>query len=44
MWKETPSNVKSIWVKAALLKTPAWIVEAAYSDFLMSDYAAKYRR
>ena len=27
------------WVVAELMKTPTWIAEAAYSDFLMSDYA-----
>ena len=27
------------WVVAELMKTPPWIAEAVYSDFIMSDHA-----
>ncbi|HEU5336161.1 MAG TPA: alpha/beta hydrolase [Terriglobales bacterium] len=39
MFKQAPSDVELEWVVKELLKTPTWIGEAAYSDFLMSDYA-----
>jgi pimeloyl-ACP methyl ester carboxylesterase len=39
MFKQKPSDADAEWVVAELLKTPAWIAVAAYSDFLMSDYA-----
>ncbi len=39
MMKEKPSDDDMQWVVAELLKTPTWIAEAAYSDFLLSDYA-----
>ncbi len=39
MLKEKPSDTDVDWIVAELLKTPTWIAEAAYSDFVMSDYA-----
>ncbi len=39
MFKQKPSDAEVDWVVAELMKTPTWIAEAAYSDFLMSDYA-----
>jgi non-heme chloroperoxidase len=39
MFKQKPSDADRDWVVAELMKTPTWIAEAAYSDFLMSDYA-----
>jgi pimeloyl-ACP methyl ester carboxylesterase len=39
MFKQKPSDGDMDWVVAELMKTPTWIAEAAYSDFLMSDYA-----
>lgn len=38
MFKQEPSNADRDWVVAEMLKTPPWIAEAVYSDFLMSDY------
>jgi len=38
MFKQKPSDAEMSWVVAELLKTPTWIAEAVYSDFLMSDY------
>lgn len=39
MFKEKPSAADVDWIVAEMLKTPPWIAVAAYSDFLMSDYA-----
>ena len=39
MFKQEPSEADMDWVVAEMLKTPTWIAEAVYSDFLMSDYA-----
>lgn len=39
MFKHTPSDTDMEWVVRELMKTPTWIAQAAYSDFLMSDYA-----
>jgi non-heme chloroperoxidase len=39
MFKQKPSDADMDWVVAELMKTPIWIAEAAYSDYLMSDYA-----
>jgi non-heme chloroperoxidase len=39
MFKQKPSDADTDWVVAELMKTPTWIAEAVYSDFLMSDYA-----
>lgn len=39
MFKQQPSDAEMEYVVAELTKTPAWIAEAVYSDFLMSDYA-----
>ncbi len=39
MFKQKPSVADMDWIVAELIKTPTWIAEAAYSDFLMSDYA-----
>lgn len=39
MFKHKPSEADVNWVVAEMLKTPIWIAEAVYSDFLMSDYA-----
>ncbi|HEX8712659.1 MAG TPA: alpha/beta hydrolase [Terracidiphilus sp.] len=32
-------NAETDWVVGEMMKTPAWIAEAIYSDFLMSDLA-----
>ena len=39
MFKQKPSDADVDWVVAEMMKTPPWIAEAVYSDFLMSDYA-----
>ncbi len=39
MLKEKPSDADMDWIIRELLKTPTWIAEAAYSDFVMSNYA-----
>lgn len=39
MFKHAPSDADMEWVVRELMKTPTWIAEAAYSDFLMGDYA-----
>jgi non-heme chloroperoxidase len=39
MFKQKPSDVDIDWVVAEMMKTPIWIAEAVYSDFVMSDYA-----
>jgi non-heme chloroperoxidase len=39
MFKQKPSDADADWVVAELMKTPTWIAEAAYSDYLMSDFA-----
>ncbi len=38
MFKQKPSDVDLDWVVAEMMKTPPWIAEAVYSDFVMSDY------
>jgi len=39
MFHQKPSDTEMDWVVAEMMKTPTWIAEAAYSDFVMSDYA-----
>jgi non-heme chloroperoxidase len=39
MFKQKPSDAEMDWVVAEMMKTPPWIAEAAYSDFVMSDHA-----
>ncbi len=39
MFKQKPSDSEMEWAVAEQMKTPVWIAEAVYSDFLMSDYA-----
>jgi non-heme chloroperoxidase len=39
MFKQKPSDAEMDWVVAEMMKTPTWIAQAVYSDFLMSDYA-----
>jgi non-heme chloroperoxidase len=39
MFKQTPSEADMDWVVAEMMKTPTWIAEAVYSDFVMSDHA-----
>lgn len=39
MFKRKPSDADVDWVVAEMMKTPTWIAEAVYSDFVMSDYA-----
>ena len=39
MFKRKPADADMEWVVAEMMKTPPWIAEAVYSDFLMSDYA-----
>jgi pimeloyl-ACP methyl ester carboxylesterase len=38
MFKEKPSETDADWVVAELMKTPAWVAEAIYSDYVMSDF------
>lgn len=40
MHKQTPSEADLEWMVAEQLKTPTWIAEAVYSDYLMSDHAS----
>ncbi len=40
MFKQEPSDEDRGWVVAEMMKTPPWIAEAIYSDFLMSDLAS----
>lgn len=40
MFKQEPSDADVDWVVAEMLKTPVWIAEAIYSDFVMSDLAS----
>ncbi len=39
MFKQKPSDAEMEWIVAEMMKTPPWIAQAVYSDFLMSDYA-----
>ena len=39
MHDQKPSNAEMDWMVGEQMKTPTWIAEAVYSDFLMSDYA-----
>lgn len=39
IFKQKPSAADMDWVVAEMMKTPPWIAEAVYSDFLMSDHA-----
>jgi non-heme chloroperoxidase len=39
MFKQKPSDADMDWVVAEMMKTPTWIAEAIYSNFLMSDLA-----
>jgi len=39
MFQQKPSEADTDWVVAELMKTPAWISEAIYSDYLMSDFS-----
>ena len=39
MFKQKPSGADIDWVVAEMMKTPPWIAEALYSDFVMSDHA-----
>lgn len=39
MFRQKPSGAEMDWVVAEMMKTPAWIAEAVYSDFVMSDHA-----
>jgi non-heme chloroperoxidase len=39
MFKQKPSDADMDWVVAEMMKTPTWIAEAVYSDFVMSDHA-----
>ncbi len=43
MFKQAPSDADMDWVVAEMMKTPTWIAEAAYSDFVMSDHARTLR-
>ncbi len=38
MFKQKPADADMDWVVAELMKTPTWIAEAVYSDFVMSDH------
>ena len=38
MFKQKPSDADADWVVAEMMKTPPWIAEAVYSDFVMSDF------
>ncbi len=39
MFKQKPSDADVDWIAAEMLKTPPWIAQAIYSDFVMSDFA-----
>jgi non-heme chloroperoxidase len=39
MFKQTPPDAEADWIIVEMMKTPTWIAEAVYSDFLMSDLA-----
>ena len=39
MFAQEPSGADMDWVVAEMMKTPTWIAEAVYSDFVMSDLA-----
>ncbi len=39
MFKQQPSDTDIAWIVAEMMKTPPWIAEAVYSDFVMSDHA-----
>ncbi len=39
MFRRKPSDADMDWVVREMMKTPPWIAQAIYSDFLMSDYA-----
>ncbi len=39
MFKQKPSPAEMDWMVAEQLKTPTWIAQAVYSDFLMSDHS-----
>ena len=39
IFKHTHSAAETDWVIGEMMKTPAWIAEAIYSDFVMSDLA-----
>ena len=40
MFKQKPSDADTDWVVAEMMKTPSWIAQAVYSDFVMSDLAS----
>ena len=40
MFKQPPSEADAAWIVGEMMKTPTWIAEAIYSDFLMSDLAS----
>lgn len=44
MFKQKPSAADMDWVVAEMMKTPPWIAEAVYCDFVMSDYAKSLSR
>ena len=39
MLQEEPSDADMDWTVAEMMKTPTWIAEAVYSDFVMADCA-----
>jgi len=39
MFDQKPSDADMDWVVAEMMKTPTWIAEAIYSDFVMSNLA-----
>ena len=39
MFKQKPAEADMDWVVTEMMKTPPWIAEAVYSDFVMSDFA-----
>ncbi len=38
MFKQKPCDAEAGWVVAEMIKTPPWIAEAVYSDFVKSDF------
>lgn len=38
MFKQRPSETDANWVVAEQMKTPVWVSEAIYSDYVMSDF------
>lgn len=44
MFKQKPSAHDLDWIVGEMMKTPPWIAEAVYSNFVMSDYFRSLRQ